>query len=69
MYELEDVQDIAVKLTGIKASYTVPADTLENADEVVLIDVTPETMLERAQGGLLGVAAYGRRVIWPCFGS
>lgn len=54
VYELEDVQDIAVKLTGIKASYTVPADTLENADEVVLIDVTPETMLERAQGGLLG---------------
>ncbi|MFB4325849.1 histidine kinase [Paenibacillus sp. CR_12] len=54
VYELEDVQDIASKLTGIKASHTVPADTLESADEVVLIDVTPETMLERAQGGLLG---------------
>lgn len=54
VYELEDVQGIASKLTGIKASHTVPADTLESADEVVLIDVTPETMLERAQGGLLG---------------
>ncbi|ETT59963.1 histidine kinase [Paenibacillus sp. FSL H8-0457] len=54
VYELADVQDIASKLTGIKASHTVPADTLESADEVVLIDVTPETMLERAQGGLLG---------------
>ena len=54
VYELEDVQGIASKLAGIKASHTVPADTLESADEVVLIDVTPETMLERAQGGLLG---------------
>lgn len=54
VYELDDVQGIASKLTGIKASHTVPADTLESADEVVLIDVTPETMLERAQDGLLG---------------
>ncbi|AWP29955.1 MULTISPECIES: histidine kinase [Paenibacillus] len=53
VYELEDVHGIATKLTGIKASYTVPADTLETADEVVLIDVTPETMLDRAQEGLL----------------
>lgn len=53
VYELEDVHAIATKLTGIKASYTVPADTLETADEVVLIDVTPETMLDRAQDGLL----------------
>lgn len=53
VYELEDVHGIATKLTGIKVSYTVPADTLETADEVVLIDVTPETMLDRAQEGLL----------------
>lgn len=57
VYELEDVQGIAAKLTGIKASHTVPADTLESADEVVLIDVTPETMLDRAQDGLLGAGS------------
>lgn len=54
VYELEDVREIASKLTGIKTADTVPADTLELADEVVLIDVTPETMLSRAAAGLSG---------------
>lgn len=52
VYELEDVREIANRLTGIQAADTVPADTLELADEVVLIDVTPETMLVRAADGL-----------------
>ena len=52
VYELEDVQEIANRLTGIQAADTVPADTLELADEVVMIDVTPETMLVRAADGL-----------------
>lgn len=52
-YELRDVGDIASKLTGVKAGYSLPADTLESADEVVLIDVTPETILDRMQSGLL----------------
>lgn len=54
VYELEDVQEIASRLTGIRAVETVPPDTLELADEVVLIDVTPETMLLRAADGLSG---------------
>ncbi|SMF64928.1 two-component system, OmpR family, sensor histidine kinase KdpD [Paenibacillus uliginis N3/975] len=54
VYELEDVRELASKLTGIRAVDTVPADTLELADEVVLIDVTPETMLVRAADGLSG---------------
>lgn len=53
VYELEDVRAIAKKLTGIDAAETVPADTLERADEVVLIDVTPETMLSRVAEGTL----------------
>lgn len=53
VYELEDVRAMAQKLTGIAVSETVPADTLELADEVVLIDVTPETMLNRAAEGSL----------------
>ncbi|TNJ59632.1 histidine kinase [Paenibacillus hemerocallicola] len=58
VYELEDVRAVAKKLTGIEVSETVPADTLEKADEVVLIDVTPETMLNRvAEGTLRGQSA------------
>ncbi|TMV43919.1 histidine kinase [Paenibacillus mesophilus] len=53
VYELEDVRVIANKLTGIKVAETVPTDTLEMADEVVLIDVTPETILNRVAEGTL----------------
>ncbi|BBH21958.1 potassium-transporting P-type ATPase D chain [Paenibacillus baekrokdamisoli] len=54
VYELADVRDRAYKLTGIIASETVPADTLELADEVQLVDVSPETMLQRMEEGIIG---------------
>lgn len=53
VYELEDVREAAQKMTGIEVSETVPPYTLELADEVVLIDVTPETMLKRVAEGAL----------------
>ncbi|QGQ96395.1 histidine kinase [Paenibacillus psychroresistens] len=55
VYELDGIMEIAKKRTGIEASCTVPSDTLELADEVRLIDVTPETILSRfAEGDLKG---------------
>ncbi|MFS0873765.1 histidine kinase [Paenibacillus xylanilyticus] len=55
VYELEGYTQLARKLTGIAAEHTVPAGTLELADEVKLIDVTPETVLTRlAEGHLKG---------------
>lgn len=53
VYELEDISDHAYQLTGIEAEHTVPDDTLELADEVRLIDVTPETILTRLDEGNL----------------
>lgn len=53
VYELEGATEIARKLTGIDVIETVPADTLELADEVRLIDVTPETILSRLEEGHL----------------
>ncbi|MFC5704277.1 universal stress protein [Cohnella faecalis] len=53
-YELEGVTQLARKLTGIEAEATIPADTLELADEVRLIDVSPETILKRLEEGNLG---------------
>lgn len=56
VYELDGVTRLAHRLTGIRAEDTVPAETLELADEVRLIDVTPETMLQRlSEGNLNGV--------------
>ncbi|MNI05170.1 Sensor protein KdpD [compost metagenome] len=57
VYELEGVTGLAKKLTGVEVKQTVPADTLEHADEVRLIDVTPETILQRVAEGHIQQAA------------
>ncbi|WP_409343114.1 universal stress protein [Paenibacillus sp. MBLB4367] len=57
VYELEGATEMAQKLTGISVEETVPADTLELADEVRLIDATPETILKRLAEGHLRSAA------------
>ncbi|MBW5446293.1 histidine kinase [Cohnella sp. CFH 77786] len=54
VYELEEMSELAYKLTGIKPEATIPADTLELADEVRLIDVSPEKILKRLEEGNLG---------------
>lgn len=54
VYELEGVGESIFKMTGIRAETTVPMDTLELADEVRLIDVSPETILKRIEEGVLG---------------
>ncbi|MBB6733727.1 universal stress protein [Cohnella zeiphila] len=51
VYELDGMTELAQKWTGIEVKETVPAHTLELADEVRLIDVTPETILERLSNG------------------
>ncbi|MNH79498.1 Sensor protein KdpD [compost metagenome] len=53
VYELEETMELAHKLTGIELGHCVPSDTLELADEVRLIDVTPETILSRLEEGHL----------------
>ncbi|MDF2938226.1 MAG: histidine kinase, partial [Paenibacillaceae bacterium] len=54
VYELAGVGEEIFKLTGIKADETVPMNTLELADEIRLIDVSPETILKRIEEGILG---------------
>lgn len=53
VYELEGVKDLAKAYTGVQVEHTVPTNTLEQADEVRLIDVTPETILQRYAEGHL----------------
>lgn len=53
VYELEGTMEVAHKLTGIEVGHCVPSDTLELADEVRLIDATPETILTRLEEGHL----------------
>lgn len=53
IYELKGVKEVAEHLMKLplQVSETVPEDTLTQADDVRLLDVTPEAILKRLQGG------------------
>lgn len=48
---LEALTDAVLRLTGTDVRETLPDEILTLADEVVLIDVTPETLRERLRAG------------------
>jgi two-component system sensor histidine kinase KdpD len=48
---LESLNDQVAELTGVRVRETVPDSVLGDADEVVLIDLTPETLIARLRAG------------------
>jgi two-component system sensor histidine kinase KdpD len=48
---LESLNDHVTELSGIRVRETIPDAILGRADEVVLIDLAPETLLERLRAG------------------
>ncbi len=48
---LESLNDQLCELTGIRVRETVPDAILGTADDVVLIDITPESLIERLRAG------------------
>jgi two-component system, OmpR family, sensor histidine kinase KdpD len=48
---LESLNDQVTQLTGAHVRETIPDEVLSMADEVVLIDVTPETLIARLRAG------------------
>jgi two-component system sensor histidine kinase KdpD len=48
---LESLNDQMAELTGVRVRETVPDAVLGRADEVVLIDLTPEALLDRLRAG------------------
>jgi len=48
---LESLNDLVAELTGVVVRERIPNRVLEQADEVVLVDVTPETLQERLKEG------------------
>ncbi len=48
---LESLNDHITELSGIRVRETIPDDVLGRAEEVVLIDLTPEALLERLRAG------------------
>ncbi|HEY7266870.1 MAG TPA: histidine kinase [Solirubrobacterales bacterium] len=48
---LETLNDSVCELTGVRVRETMPDAVLNDADEVVLIDLTPEALLDRLRAG------------------
>jgi two-component system, OmpR family, sensor histidine kinase KdpD len=48
---LESLNDTIAELTGTRVRETIPDDVLGRADEVVMIDLTPEALLDRLRAG------------------
>jgi two-component system sensor histidine kinase KdpD len=48
---LESLNDIVARITRIRVRETLPDSVLERADEIELIDLTPEELLERLREG------------------
>jgi two-component system sensor histidine kinase KdpD len=62
--QLDSVADVVEKITGVPALLTVPDPVLLDADEIELVDVTPEALHDRmARGHIYPPGGPGRR--WP----
>jgi len=48
---LESLNDLVARLTGVRVKERVPDRVLLEADEVILVDVTPEVLQERLRAG------------------
>jgi two-component system, OmpR family, sensor histidine kinase KdpD len=48
---LESLNDQVAELTGIRVRETVPDSVIGSADDVVLIDITPQSLIERLLAG------------------
>jgi two-component system, OmpR family, sensor histidine kinase KdpD len=48
---LESLNDVIYQITGIKVNETIPDKILQNADEVVVVDLTPDALQNRLRRG------------------
>lgn len=48
---LESLNDTVAELSGVRVRETIPDSVLKRADEIVLVDLTPEALLDRLRAG------------------
>jgi two-component system, OmpR family, sensor histidine kinase KdpD len=58
---LESLADVVARITGVVVRETVPDKVLKNADDVVLVDITPDELITRLHEGKVYVPETARR--------
>jgi two-component system sensor histidine kinase KdpD len=48
---VESLNDVVAKITGVRVRETVPDSLLDRADDIELVDLTPEDLLQRLKDG------------------
>jgi two-component system sensor histidine kinase KdpD len=63
LQHLESLNDEVFQISGIRVRETVPDWVLKQADEVVMVDVTPEALLNRLKRGVVYAADKASRAL------
>lgn len=58
---IESLSDVVATITGIKVRELVPDTVLENATDVVLVDITPDELIQRLREGKVYLPENARR--------
>ena len=64
---LESLNDVVAQITGVRVRETVPDSILDRADEVELIDLTPEDLIQRLKEGKVYVPEQAERAVRSYF--
>jgi two-component system sensor histidine kinase KdpD len=60
---LESLNDVVAKITRVRVRETLPDEILERADEVELVDLTPQALIKRLHEGKVYVGGQAQRAL------
>src|SRR5579863_3599656 len=60
---LESLNDVVAKITRIRVRETIPDSVLDHADEIELVDLTPENLIQRLKEGKVYVPEQAERAV------
>jgi len=64
---LESLADVVSRVTGVAVRETVPDRVLQNASDVILVDITPDELLQRLKDGKVYVPDTAKRAMQNFF--
>lgn len=64
---VESLNDVIAQISGVVVRETVPDDVFNRADELILIDLTPEDLLERLREGKVYIPPQAERALQNFF--
>jgi len=60
---IESLNDVIAQITGVAVKETLPDSVLERADEIELIDITPDKLMERLVAGKVYIPTQAERAL------